>query len=116
MNEPVSELVSIQDFARFNLRVGQVISVEPHPNADRLWVLKVDLGPLGQRQLVAGLKAHYPAEGLLNHKIIMIANLQPAMLRGVESQGMLLAAVSDDKSQVVFLTPEKDIPVGSRIQ
>lgn len=112
----MSELVSIQDFAKLDLRVGVVTAVEPHPNADRLWVLKVDLGPLGQRQLVAGLKAYYPAEGLVNRRIVVIANLEPAMLRGVESQGMLLAAVTDDKSQVVFLAPEKDIPAGARIQ
>lgn len=112
----MSETVSIQDFARFDLRVAEVKAVEPHPNADKLYVLKVDLGPeLGQRQLVAGLKAFYEPEKLAGRRIVVIANLEPAQLRGVESQGMLLAAASDDKSQVVFLTPEADIAPGAKV-
>ena len=111
----MSETVSIQDFGKCNIRVGVVTAVEQHPNADRLLVLKVDLGELGERQLVAGLKGYYEPEALAGMKIAVITNLEPAKLRGVESQGMLLAAVTDDKSQVVCLTPEKDVPVGARI-
>jgi methionyl-tRNA synthetase len=111
----MSELVSIQEFAKLDLRIGLVKSVEAHPNADRLWVLKVDLGPeLGERQLVAGLRGHYEAEGLVGRKIVVIVNLEPAVLRGVESQGMLLAAAAE--SQVVFLAPEKDIPQGAKVR
>ncbi len=111
----MSELVSIQDFSRFDLRVATVKSVEPHPNADRLYVLKVDLGAeLGERQLVAGLRAHYEADQILGRRIIVIANLEPATLRGVESQGMLLAACTD--ASVVFLTPEKEIANGARVR
>jgi methionine--tRNA ligase beta chain len=112
----MSEPVSIQDFGKLDLRVGQVTAVEFHPNADKLLVLKVDLGPLGERQLVAGLKGYYEADDLVGRKIIVIVNLEPATLRGVESQGMLLAAAGDDASQVVFLTPEKDIAPGSRVR
>lgn len=112
----MSELLSIQDFGKLDLRVGQVTAVELHPNADKLLVLKVDLGPLGERQLVAGLKDYYEADDLVGRKIIVIVNLEPATLRGVESQGMLLAAAGDDPSQVVFLTPEKDIAPGSRVR
>jgi methionyl-tRNA synthetase len=112
---PETEQISIQDFGKIDLRVAQIISAEPHPNADRLLVLKIDLGPeLGQRQLVAGIRAHYDPATLVGRKVIVIANLQPAVLRGVESQGMLLAAGTD--TQVVFLTPEKDIPVGSKVR
>ena len=110
----MSELVSIQDFERFELRVGQIKTVEPHPNADKLLVLKVDLGEPVERQLVAGIKLYYKPEELVGRKIIVIANLAPAVLRGVESQGMLLAAVNE--GQVVILVPEKDIPVGSRVR
>ena len=110
----MSELVSIQDFERFDLRVGLVKAVEPHPNADKLVVLKVDLGEPVERQLVAGIKAYYTPEQLLGRKIVVISNLAPARLRGVESQGMLLAAVNE--GQVVILVPEKDIPVGSRVR
>jgi len=112
---PETEQISIQDFGKIDLRVAQILSADPHPNADRLLVLKIDLGPeLGQRQLVAGIRAHYDPATLIGRKVIVIANLQPAVLRGVESQGMLLAASTD--TQVVFLTPEKDIPVGSKVR
>ncbi len=112
---PETELISIQDFGKIDLRVAQILSADPHPNADRLLVLKIDLGPeLGQRQLVAGIRAHYDPATLVGRKVIVIANLQPAVLRGVESQGMLLAAANE--TQVVFLTPEKDIPVGSKVR
>lgn len=109
----MSETVSIQDFAKLDLRVGQIKSAEEHPNADKLLVLKVDLGEDEPRQLVAGLKGHYEPDELVGCKIIVIANLEPAVLRGVESQGMLLAAVTDQ--QVVCLAPEKDVPPGTRI-
>jgi methionyl-tRNA synthetase len=112
----MSEQISIQDFAKMDLRVAKVLSVEPHPNADKLYVLKIDLGPLGERQLVAGLKGYYEAEALAGRSIVVIANLQPAVLRGVESQGMLLAAATEDQSHVVFLTPEQDIAPGAQVR
>ena len=111
----MAETVSMQDFQRFDIRIGKVTSVEPHPNADRLLVLKADFGELGERQLVAGLKGHYEADELMGTSLVVIVNLEPAKLRGVESQGMLLAAVTKDQSQVVCLTPEKDIPAGVRV-
>ena len=109
----MSETVTIQDFARLDLRVGTVTSAEPHPNATKLLVLKVNLGELGERQRGAGLKAYYEPEQLLGRRIVVIANLEPAVLRGVESQGMLLAASSE--GQVVFLTPEKEIAPGAKV-
>ena len=112
----MSEMVSIEDFAKFDIRVAVVTSVEPHPNADRLLVLKVNLGELGDRQLVAGLKGHYEESELVGKSLVVITNLEPATLRGVESQGMLLAAVTDDPSQVVCVRPEKDIAPGARIR
>jgi methionyl-tRNA synthetase len=112
----MSELVSIQEFGKCDLRVGVITSADDHPNADKLVVMKIDLGPLGERQMVAGLKGHYQTSELVGKRVVAIVNLEPAKLRGVESQGMILAAVNDDQSQVVCLTPEKDIPVGSRIR
>jgi methionyl-tRNA synthetase len=76
--------------------VATVTAAEPHPNADRLLVLRVDLGG-EQRQIVAGIRAHYPPETLVGRQVVVVANLEPAMLRGVESQGMLLAASSGDR-------------------
>lgn len=105
--------ISIQDFSEIDLRVAEIKAVEEHPNADKLLILKVDAGD-GEKQLVAGIKNHYSAEELIGRKIIIVNNLAPAVLRGVESQGMLLAAKDDDK--VVLLTIEKDVKPGSRVQ
>ena len=105
--------ISIQDFSEIDLRVAEIKAVEEHPNADKLLVLKIDTGD-GEKQLVAGIKNHYSAEELVGRKIIVVNNLAPVVLRGVESQGMLLAARDDDK--VVLLTTEKDVKPGSRVQ
>ena len=85
-----------------NLKVGKIISVEEHPDADKLYVLQVDLGN-EKRQLVAGLRLHYTKQQLKNKKIIVVTNLKYAKLRGVESQGMLLAG-SDGKDVGVLTT------------
>jgi methionyl-tRNA synthetase len=105
--------ISIQDFSEIDLRVAEIKAVEEHPDADKLLVLKIDAGD-GKKQLVAGIKNHYSAEELIGRKIIVVNNLAPVVLRGVESQGMLLAAKDDDK--VVLLTTEKDVKPGSRVQ
>ncbi len=105
--------ISIQDFSEIDLRVAEIKAVEEHPDADKLLVLKIDTGD-GEKQLVTGIKNHYSAEELIGRKIIVVNNLAPAVLRGVESQGMLLAARDSDK--VVLLTTEKDVEPGSRVQ
>ncbi len=105
--------ISIQDFSEIDLRVAVITAVEEHPNADKLLVLRIDAGD-GEKQLVAGIKGHYSAEELVGRKIVVVNNLAPAVLRGVESQGMLLAA--RDGEQVVLLTTEKDVGPGSRVQ
>ena len=105
--------ISIQDFSEIDLRVAEIKAVEEHPDADKLLVLKIDTGD-GEKQLVTGIKNHYSAEELVGKKIVIVNNLAPAVLRGVESQGMLLAARDGDK--VVLLTTEKDVEPGSRVQ
>ncbi len=107
-------MVTIEEFSKIELRVGTVTSVEPHPNADRLLVLKVDIGEEEDRQLVAGIRVHYSPEELVGRQIVVVANLQPAKLRGVESQGMLLAA--SDGEQVIVLRPEKRTRAGSQVR
>jgi methionyl-tRNA synthetase len=104
--------IDYEEFKKMDLRVGVVKSVEQHPNADTLLVLKVDLGPLGLRQLVGGIK-NYPIESLSGKRIIVIANLKPAKIRGVESQGMLLAA--DEDGSPVLLTTDKNAKPGAKI-
>jgi methionyl-tRNA synthetase len=109
-----SNVISFEEFAKVELRVGKVLESRAHPNADKLLVLKVDLGS-EQRQLVAGLKGYYTPEELLGRSIIVVANLAPRMMRGEESQGMLLAAVTDDRSKVIHLAPAGDVPPGTKV-
>ena len=114
-DEPLSaktNTITFDDFAKIKLRVGRVLEAADHPNADKLLVLKVDLGG-EQRQIVAGLRGYYTAEQLVGRNIILVANLAPRMMRGQESQGMLLAASNDDRTRVIVLTPESDIEPGS---
>lgn len=107
--------VSIQDFMEVDLRVAEIRAVNEHPNADKLLILKVDIGDDGgEKQLVAGIKDHYNPEQLIGMKIIVVNNLASAVIRGEESQGMLLAA--RDGNNVVLLTTEKDVKAGSKVQ
>jgi methionyl-tRNA synthetase len=107
-------MISIEEFGKVELRVATVTAAEAHPNADRLVVLSVDLGD-EQRQLVAGIRAHYTTEELVGRQIVVVANLQPAKLRGVESQGMLLAATDAGSGGVIVLSPEKQVAPGSKV-
>ena len=105
-------MVSFDDFKKIDLRVGEVISVESVPNADKLYILQVDVGGK-QIQLVAGLRPYYKEDEIRGKKIVVVTNLDPAKIRGMDSEGMLLAA--SEKENVSLLTVDKDIPVGSRI-
>jgi methionyl-tRNA synthetase len=105
-------MITIDDFRKIELRVGVVKSAETHPNADKLLVLKVDLGT-EERQIVAGIRAHYQPEELVGKQVVVVANLETAMLRGMESQGMVLAA--SDEGRVVVLTPEKTVNAGAKV-
>ena len=105
-------MISFNEFKKMELRVGEVLSVQDHPNADKLIVMKVDIGG-EERQLVAGLKPWYAAEQLKGKKVVVVANLEPAVLRGEKSEGMLLAA--QDGDDVVILVPERDVKPGSAI-
>jgi len=106
-------MITIEEFSKLDLRIATIKAVEPHPKADKLLVLKADLGG-EERQLVAGIKTHYTPEELVGKQIVVVTNLQPAKLRGVESQGMLLAAL--DGESVVILTPEKPVSPGSQVK
>jgi tRNA-binding protein len=106
-------MITIEEFAKIELRVATVKAAEPHPNADRLLVLQIDVGG-EERQLVAGIRNHYTPEELIGKQIVVVANLQPATLRGVESQGMLLAA--SDGERVIVLSPDKPVITGAKIK
>jgi methionine--tRNA ligase beta chain len=105
-------VVTIADFQKLELRVATVVAADAHPNADRLLVLRIDLGT-EQRQIVAGIRSSYDPSALVGRQVVVVANLEPARLRGVESQGMLLAARAGDG--VVLVTPDAAVPPGSAI-
>jgi len=107
-------VLSIDDFGKVELRVATILGAEAHPNADRLLVLRIDLGS-EQRQLVAGIRAHYQPEDLVGKQIVVVANLEPATLRGVESQGMLLAA-SDSEGRLAIVSPERAVAAGAKVK
>lgn len=149
-------MIGFDDFKKLDIRIAKVLSVENHPNADKLYILKVDIGPaalpvvtdgpLGHpaggpavantavgaseqkavepglagreiRQCVAGLRPFISPERLLNRHVAMVVNLKPAMLRGMESTAMLLAASNETPAgrEVVLLLPEKELPPGSQV-
>ena len=104
-------MVTIADFQQLDLRVATIVAAEHHPNADRLLVLRIDVGE--PRQIVAGIRASYEPSALVGKQIVVVANLEPAKLRGVESQGMLLAARDGDR--VVLLGPDAAVAPGSKV-
>jgi len=103
----MSENISIDYFSKLDIRIGTIVEVSDHTNADKLYVLKIKFDSIPDRQIVAGIKNYYSKEELIGKQISVIINLEPAVLRGVESQGMLLAA--GDGKDVVLLSPEKSI-------
>jgi len=118
MNKEAPEGIEYLDFDTFmkvELRVGKIVSVDDHPNADRLYVVTLDDGSEEERTICAGIKAYYSAEELLGKSVVFVANLQPRPLRGVVSQGMMLAA--DDGNDIVRLvTIDGDISTGSLVR
>lgn len=108
--------VSYDDFAKLDLRVAKIIEADDIPGADKLYKLTIDLGELGKRTICAGIKQHYKKEDLIGKEIVVVANLEPRKMKGVESQGMLLAASTENHKKIILLKPEKAIELGSKVQ
>lgn len=110
-------IVEFKDWEKLDLRVGKIIEVEDIEGADKLYKLTVDLGKeIGKRIVCAGIKKHYTKEQLKGKKVIIFTNLTPRKLKGIESQGMVLAAVNEEEDKVILLAPEEDIEVGSKVR
>jgi methionyl-tRNA synthetase len=109
-------LIEITDFAKVDLRVGEVRTAERIPKADKLLLLTVDIGEEKPRQILAGIAEHYEPEQLVGRKIVIVANLKPRKLRGHESQGMLLAASIGEEGKPVIATFTEDVPNGARLK
>ncbi len=107
------KLVSIEEFSRLEVRVGEIVSAEPVPKTDKLLKLEVNLGQ-EKRQVVAGIALHYTPQELIGKKVLFLANLKPAKIRGLLSEGMILAA-TDPAGKVVLTAVDGDVPAGSKI-
>jgi methionyl-tRNA synthetase len=105
--------IQFEDFAKLDLRVAQIAHIEEIPKADKLYKLTLNVGELGERIICAGIKEFYSHDDLKNKKVVIIANLAPRKLRGIESQGMLLAASTKDHKTISLISPDQDIESGS---
>ncbi|MFH7873425.1 MAG: methionine--tRNA ligase subunit beta [Candidatus Aenigmatarchaeota archaeon] len=114
MNEERKEEITIEEFQKIDLRVGKIINAEKIENADKLLKILVDLGN-EKRTLIAGIAKCYKSEELINKKVVVVTNLKPKKIRGIESKGMLLAAI-DKNENPILITVEKDIEVGAKIR
>lgn len=121
-------MISLEEFKKIDIRIGKILKAEKIEGSDKLLRLEVDLGDpstdstgspqagsgLGIRQIVAGIAAFYNPENLIGREIPVLVNLEPRMLRGFESQGMLLAA--DSNGEPVLFSPDREIPPGSAVK
>jgi methionyl-tRNA synthetase len=108
-------VITIEEFQKIELRVATILSAERVPGTEKLLKLQIDLGS-EHRQLVAGIAKHYTPEELIGKQIVVVTNLQPAVIRGIESQGMLLTASTDDSSQLALVTLQRPMPNGCRVK
>jgi tRNA-binding protein len=105
--------ITYDDFSKIELRLATVLAAREHPNAEKLLLLQIDVGD-AQKQIVAGIRGHYKPEDLVGRQIVVVDNMQEAVLRGEESHGMLLAA--SDAGSVVLLRPDRDCQAGAGIK
>lgn len=106
--------LSLDEFRKCSLLIGTVTAAEDHPNADRLLLVTVDVGDGTPRQVVAGIKSAYQPAQLIGKQVVVVANLQPATIRGIESRGMILAA--QDASGLALIVPDRPLAPGSPVK
>ena len=104
--------ISFKDFQKLDLRTAKIVKAEEIEGADHLVKLTLDVGGLGERVIAAGIKRWYKPEDLVGKTVVYLANLEPKVLRGVESQGMLIAAGEDE---AVLLLPDKEVSPGTKV-
>lgn len=106
-------MVTIEDFRKLELKVAKIKEVQDHPNADKLYIIIVDLGDK-TKQVVAGIRGSYQKEDLVGKQAVVVDNLEPVVLRGVESQGMILAA--SDEAGITIISPHREVKLGSIVK
>lgn len=109
----MKDMITIEEFAKAELKIGKILEAKRVEGSSKLIVMKINIGE--ERQIVAGIGKAYEPEEIVGKSIVVVANLQPARLMGVESQGMLLAA-SDDEGRLAIITPDRQIKEGSRVK
>ncbi len=107
-------MVPFEDFKKITLKIARIIEATPHPNADRLYLLKLDIGNNEERTVVAGIRKAYNEADLKDKSVVFVENLEPAVIRGIESKGMVLAA--QDGETLAILSPDKFIAPGSIVK
>lgn len=112
----VATFIEIGDFAKVDLRVGQVLTAERVPKSDKLLLMTIDIGEEKPRQVLAGIAEYYEAEKMIGRKVVVVANLKPRKLRGYESQGMVVAASVGEGGKPVIATFTEDVPNGARLK
>ncbi len=106
--------ISYEEFKKVEMRVGKILSVEIVEDADKLYKFMVDVGEDNPRQILSAIREYYPEpEIFVNKKLVFVTNLEPRVIRGYESQGMVIA-VDGLEDKPVFLVPESDVPAGSK--
>ena len=112
----VTNFIEIGDFAKVDLRVGQVLTAERVPKSDKLLLMSIDIGEEKPRQVLAGIAEYYEADKMVGRKVVVVANLKPRKLRGYESQGMVVAASFGEEGKPVIATFTEDVPNGARLK
>jgi methionyl-tRNA synthetase len=116
-SDNTSNKIAFSTFAQVELRVAQIEQVEEVPGSNKLYKLQVNLGSAEpKRQLISGIRKFYTPESLLNKKIVIVSNLEPAKIMGLESQGMLLAAEDPETGVVSLLQPDQNLAPGSKVR
>jgi len=106
-------MITLEEFKKLELKVAKIVEVKDHPQAQRLYILIIDLGDK-TKQIVAGIRSSYSKEELAGKQVVVVDNLEPALLRGVESQGMLLAC--QDDQGICMISPEREVKLGSIVK
>ena len=114
--EGVKSFIEITDFAKIELRVGEILTAERVPKSDKLLRMTIDLGEREPRQVLAGIAEYYEPEKMIGRKVVVVSNLKPRKLRGYESQGMILAASIGEEGRPVIATFTEDVPNGARLK
>ncbi|HEU4480034.1 MAG TPA: methionine--tRNA ligase subunit beta, partial [Pyrinomonadaceae bacterium] len=114
--EGVTSFIEIGDFAKVEMKVGEVLTAARIPKADKLLLLTIDVGEAEPRQVLAGIAQYYEPETLVGKKVVVVANLKPRKLRGYESQGMVVAASIGEEGRPVIATFTEEVPNGARLK